>query len=95
MDKLHRFFDLYYFRIKGSSQRSNELPAAELRGIIVIKAYREALAFFLDKEAILLLPVLNSKHESKGGARGRKKEGGAIPDNTNLHPPLLEPPAAS
>jgi len=72
-----------------------KLPAAELRVIIVIKAYREALAFFLDKEAIPPLPVLNSKHESEGGARDRKKEGGALPDNTNLPPPLLEPPAAS
>ena len=77
MDKLHRFLDLYYFRIKGSSQRSNELPAAELQGIIVIKAYREALAFFLDKEAILLLPVLNSKHESKGGRKGQEKRRGS------------------
>jgi len=37
MDKLHRFLDLHHFRIKGSSQRT-------------IKAYREALAFFLDKQ---------------------------------------------
>ena len=65
-----------------------KLPAAELRGIIVIKAYREALAFFLDKEAILLLPVLNSKHESKGGAQGAGKKKGERYRITPTYTPL-------
>jgi len=38
---------------------------------------------------------LNLKHESKWTQGAGKKEGGALPDNTNLLPPPLKPPAAS
>ncbi len=37
----------------------------------------------------------NLKHESKWRQGAGKKEGGALPDNTNLLPPPLKPPAAS
>ena len=38
---------------------------------------------------------INGKCELMWTQGARKKEGGALPDDTNLHPPLLEPPAAS
>ena len=41
------------------------------------------------------LTWINGKCELMWTQGAGKKEGGALPDNTNLLPPLLEPPAAS
>ncbi len=60
-----------------------------LRNIVKIDDYPNSdkmhFHFYLAQLAVLV----------EVNTRGRKKEGGALPDNTNLLPPPLKPPAAS